>query len=163
MKRRWMRRSLLVSLLAGAILFALGASAHAQAAGLGTVIGQSQHASYANSTSQFAGALASTNQVNVNAPIAVLSPGSNNGDVSQSNNATTTARASNENRTNQSIGQSQQARTFEKGAHHRQCGCHHRRHLHRHRHSHQRERHERRHRHVRCHCGCRFRCRPHCG
>jgi len=162
MKRRWMRRSLLVSLLAGAILFALGASAHAQAAGAGSVIGQTQQASNANSTSQFAGVLASTHQANVYAPVAVLSSGSNNGDVSQSNNATTTARASNENRTNQSIGQSQHARTFEKGAHHRQCGCHHRRHLHRHRHCHQRERshhrqrcHERERRHERCRPRCR--------
>jgi hypothetical protein len=71
---------------------------------------------------------ASTNQYNVNAPIAILSPGSNNGDVSQSNDATTIAWASNANSTDQGIHQRQGARS--KGSSccwhprsHRNCTC----------------------------------------
>ena len=80
-------------------------------------VDQGQQASNDNSTDQDAEANASTEQVNVNAPIAILSPRANSGDVSQSNDATTTAQAGNANWTDQSIGQSQDAQTDGR------CGC----------------------------------------
>ena len=72
-------------------------------------IEQSQTGTNDNSTDQTATANAETTQVNVNAPIAILSPGANNGDVSQSNQADTNATAYNGNETDQSIWQDQDA------------------------------------------------------
>src|SRR6202035_1488199 len=60
-----------------------------------------------NSTSQNAESEATTKQVNVNAPISVLSVDSNNGDVQQGNAADTSAKSSNDNGTGQWLDQSQ--------------------------------------------------------
>jgi hypothetical protein len=81
-------------------------------------ISQSQDGSNTNSTDQTADSSARTEQWNVNVPIAILSYGSNNGDVHQSNEADTTAWSRNENTTGQWIGQSQSA---EAGG--SDCGC----------------------------------------
>src|SRR5207253_6750746 len=56
---------------------------------------QSQSASNENSTEQSASSEASSQQVNVNAPVTVDSPGSNNGDVKQSNKAENNASSTN--------------------------------------------------------------------
>ncbi len=67
----------------------------------------SQTGSNDNHTSQNATSEATTEQVNVNAPISVFSVGSNNGDVKQSNDAYTSAKSSNENGTSQGLDQHQ--------------------------------------------------------
>src|SRR5919109_1909016 len=72
-------------------------------------IEQSQTGTNDNSTDQDATANAETTQVNVNAPVAILSPGANSGDVTQSNQADTNATAYNGNTTDQSVGQVQHA------------------------------------------------------
>ncbi len=66
-----------------------------------------QKGSVSNGTDQDATSYAQTKQVNVNAPISVLSFGSNNGDVHQGNNANTDSSSSNWNGTGQSASQSQ--------------------------------------------------------
>jgi hypothetical protein len=75
------------------------------------LIEQAQSATNANTTDQSSSANAETSQLNVNAPISILSYGSNNGDVNQSNDASTTAVAVNQNETDQWIGQGQAAST----------------------------------------------------
>ncbi|MFL5819044.1 MAG: hypothetical protein ACJ76L_15800, partial [Conexibacter sp.] len=70
-------------------------------------LSQSQQASNDNSTDQKADSTATTKQANVNAPISVLSYGSNNGDARQSNDAKTIAKSENENTTKQSNDQDQ--------------------------------------------------------
>ncbi len=67
----------------------------------------SQNGSVSNGTDQDATSYAKTKQVNVNAPISVLSFGSNNGDVHQGNDAKTDSSSSNWNGTGQSASQSQ--------------------------------------------------------
>ncbi len=67
----------------------------------------SQSGSNGNETDQHAKSEASTKQVNVNAPISLFSVGSNNGDVHQGNSADTHAGSSNDNGTQQSLGQNQ--------------------------------------------------------
>jgi hypothetical protein len=67
----------------------------------------SQSAGNDNHTSQNATSEATTKQFNVNAPISVFSVGSNNGDVKQGNDASTSARSSNENGTSQGLDQHQ--------------------------------------------------------
>jgi hypothetical protein len=67
----------------------------------------SQRGANENRTSQKARSEATTKQVNVNAPISVLSVDSNNGDVQQGNGASTSARSSNDNGTGQWLDQSQ--------------------------------------------------------
>ena len=64
-----------------------------------------QSAPVSNDTTQDSEAAASSEQTNVNLPIAVLSPNSNNGDVNQGNTATNTATSSNSNSTSQSVTQ----------------------------------------------------------
>ena len=64
-----------------------------------------QEANNDNSTSQASSASASSHQLNVNAPISILSIGANNGDVDQSNHANNTAGSFNDNGTGQWIGQ----------------------------------------------------------
>jgi hypothetical protein len=121
----WLRRALLTAVLAGGALILGAGVAGADVLGGPDLrsgegfdgIEQTQEGSNSNSTYQEASADASTYQVNVNAPIAILSPGSNNGDVDQSNDATTVAVASNWNDTDQSIYQDQEA-TSGGG-----CGC----------------------------------------
>jgi hypothetical protein len=83
----------------------------------GGSISQDQTGENTNSTYQDADADATTEQKNVNVPIAILSPGANGGDVNQSNEADTTATAWNQNETDQSIWQDQDA--VIDGA----CGC----------------------------------------
>jgi len=93
-----------------ASLLALGltpAAALASDGGSNGTLDQVQQATNTNSTSQSAESTATTKQVNVNAPISVLSKGSNNGDVHQSNDATTVAKSQNDNTTNQSNTQNQ--------------------------------------------------------
>ena len=72
-------------------------------------VSQSQTAENNNTNDQTANPSAETNQVNVHAPVAVLSKDSNNGKVDQSNEAETTVIASNDNDTEQSIDQDQTA------------------------------------------------------
>jgi hypothetical protein len=67
--------------------------------------GRNDQATNDNRTEQDAGANAFTKQVNVNAPISVLSYGSNNGNVDQSNQGYTNANAENYNSTKQSSGE----------------------------------------------------------
>jgi len=73
--------------------------------------GQDQFAKNDNSTEQKSSADATTKQVNVNAPVSILSFGANNGDVNQSNQADTQANARNDNWTGQSIDQNQSAKS----------------------------------------------------
>ena len=75
----------------------------------GSGSGQSQHATNNNSTEQDATSEATSKQVNVNAPVSILSYGANNGDVNQTNNATTTSSAHNSNQTEQGNQQSQKS------------------------------------------------------
>jgi len=118
MRSRWLERALLSAALAGLTLVATAGAAGAS--GLGGVLQQTQHGSNTNSTDQDASADASTKQWNVNAPIAILSPGANGGDVRQSNDATTTAWAGNANATDQGVSQSQEAKPGGSGCH--TCG-----------------------------------------
>jgi hypothetical protein len=80
-----------------------GASKH------GGAITQSQDATNGNETNQHGDADASTKQVNVNAPISILSWGANGGSVGQGNQADTKAFAKNVNTTDQGIDQDQRA------------------------------------------------------
>ncbi|MPY95694.1 MAG: hypothetical protein GEV08_22365 [Acidimicrobiia bacterium] len=84
------------------------ASADSQGSGL-PVVDQLQEAVNSNSTAQEAAAEATTEQSNVNAPISVLTFGSGNGDVVQSNAAATEAAAGNANETGQWATQAQAA------------------------------------------------------
>ena len=86
--------------------------------GHGSGIHQEQNGANDNGTEQYAYADPKTEQVNVNFPISVLSYGSNNGDVHQSNEAKTEAEAENKNWTDQWVGQEQKASS--KGG---SCGC----------------------------------------
>jgi hypothetical protein len=70
-------------------------------------IDQSQDAKNENDTDQDADADATTEQKNENKPFSFLSPGFGGGDVTQSNDATTTAWAGNWNDTDQSVDQRQ--------------------------------------------------------
>jgi hypothetical protein len=94
----------------GGVAFALTVGSSAADASLLPGLGQDQSATNTNSTSQDAGADASTKQANVNLPVSILSLGSNNGDVDQSNEADTKAYADNSNGTDQSVEQDQQAK-----------------------------------------------------
>ena len=62
-----------------------------------------------NGTDQAAQSKAETTQYNINVPISIFSPGSNNGSVSQSNGASTHSTSANSNSTTQSLNQMQQA------------------------------------------------------
>ena len=75
----------------------------------GQQVEQDQQASNSNSTEQQASSEAHSKQVNVNAPVAVMSPGSDNGDVYQSNQAQTVAASQNNNSTEQGNFQNQEA------------------------------------------------------
>src|SRR2546425_6416749 len=80
---------------------------------------QSQEATNNNKTSQEAKTDAGAFQLNVNAPINLLTNESGNGDVRQRNDAKTVAKSENENQTDQSNRQSQQGFSSHKGS----CGC----------------------------------------
>jgi molybdopterin/thiamine biosynthesis adenylyltransferase len=77
--------------------------------GSGDDVDQSQTASNSNGTTQSASANATTGQANVYAPTVVYCHRCFNGDVNQSNQASTTASAGNDNGTKQQNGQSQSA------------------------------------------------------
>ena len=112
MHARWLKRALLAAALTGGSLIIGGGVASANTLsdtvdGAGIV--QDQSASNTNSTEQNADSTAETKQLNVNAPVSILSSGSNNGDVDQSNDAHTTAAAGNANSTEQGVQQDQDA------------------------------------------------------
>ncbi|MFL5816715.1 MAG: hypothetical protein ACJ76L_03850, partial [Conexibacter sp.] len=114
-------RSIRTAVCAGALALALTPTA-ALAGGdpVNGTLDQVQQATNSNSTTQSASSEATTKQVNVNAPVSVLSKGSNNGDVDQSNDATTVASSQNSNETYQSNDQNQQdsVQSGDSG-----CGC----------------------------------------
>ena len=91
----------------------------------GGLIKQTQTATNQNATEQSASSEANSKQTNINAPVSILSSGSNNGDVHQSNNANTSASSDNNNNTHQSNNQSQNAnaRRRQHGDEHGSCGC----------------------------------------
>ena len=123
MARKWL--ALATSLCALAIAPATAAADSGKGGGpLGTLIKQVQSATNENQTEQSASSDANTEQVNVNAPVAVMSPGSDNGRVDQSNEAETVSASQNNNETAQVNGQSQQAGATGKGAGEQgSCGC----------------------------------------
>ena len=105
---RLLRRTLYAGSAAccGAILW--GAS-QASAAGDETPVDQVQQVLIGNSTDQGADASILNKQININLPVAVLAPGANTGDVTQSNTASNRASASNNNDTTQTVDQAQDA------------------------------------------------------
>ena len=110
----WVKRALLCAAFVAGMLALGGGVASATEPpppGSGGGIDQTQTGSNTNDTDQSSDAYAETSQVNVNAPISILSWNSNNGDVTQSNDATTTAVAANDNETAQWIDQGQSAST----------------------------------------------------
>ena len=109
MSASFLRRLLCTAALAGGLLVLGGGAANATeiVPGADAILTQTQDATNTNTTDQTATANAETTQVNVNAPIAILSPGANSGDVTQSNTADTTATAGNTNTTDQSVWQDQ--------------------------------------------------------
>ncbi len=74
---------------------------------LGALVKQTQTATNQNTTEQSASSEASSQQTNINAPISILSSGSNDGAVNQSNEGKTTSAAGNANNTEQENGQEQ--------------------------------------------------------
>ena len=72
-------------------------------------VDQGQTADLTNSTTQSGDAQVENRQINVNVPVAVLSPGANSGPVEQSNTANNNAAVTNTNATEQSAAQSQDA------------------------------------------------------
>ncbi len=71
--------------------------------------------SNSNKTDQTAESSATNRQTNINAPVSILSSGSNDGDVHQSNNANTRASSQNSNTTDQGNGESKGGRTSGNG------------------------------------------------
>jgi hypothetical protein len=106
-----MRRALFVLLFAlvgvGAALI-LGSTPAGASTDLSDALVQSQQGTNTNQTDQQSQATAETRQLNLNVPISLLSPGSNAGDVDQSNRADTDVISANDNRSEQSIDQTQQ-------------------------------------------------------
>ncbi|MEX2439575.1 MAG: hypothetical protein WD739_06815 [Actinomycetota bacterium] len=113
MRSRWLKRALLGAVLSGGALVIGGGIASADVLSDtvddAAAIVQDQSASNDNSTEQNSDAQAETQQTNVNVPVSVLSSGSNNGDVHQSNDAHTNAAAGNANSTEQGVQQDQDA------------------------------------------------------
>jgi hypothetical protein len=112
--KHWLKRALATAALASGAMIATAGMASASTGSPLPVdpialLTQTQEATNTNETTQNAEPSAETNQVNVYLPIAVLSHGSNNGDVDESNEADTTVVANNENGTGQSIDQDQTA------------------------------------------------------
>src|SRR4051794_18159329 len=119
---RRIMRSIRTAVCAGALALALTPTA-ALAGGdpVSGTLDQVQQATNSNSTSQSADSTATTKQANVNAPVSVLSKGSNNGDVDQSNDAPTGAASGNSNGTYQSNDQDQHGSVQGGGS--SSCGC----------------------------------------
>src|SRR5262245_11076408 len=115
-----MRKALFLLLfLVGGVAFALTVGSKAASASvLPPILGQEQSGTNSNHTSQDASADATTKQANVHLPVSILSWGSNNGDVDQSNAADTKAYADNDNGTDQTVDQDQQAADEGRGTPH---------------------------------------------
>src|SRR5437588_388178 len=105
MKRHWIAMAASVCALAVAPSTALAG----EVGNGGQQVDQTQSARNENSTEQSASSEASSEQTNVNAPVTVDSPGSNNGDVKQSNGAENNASSTNNNSTDQQNQQNQGA------------------------------------------------------
>jgi len=110
----WLKRVLICASLAAGLLALGTVTAYADdhlvpAPEPGAVIDQTQTATNTNSTDQEANSEATTDQDNVNVQICVACVGSQNGDVNQSNDATTDSESTNNNATGQSIDQGQVA------------------------------------------------------
>src|SRR5436305_13234548 len=104
MKRPWMAMAASICALAVAPSTALAGE---NGGAVGQLVKQTQTASNENSTEQSASSEARSQQANIYVPIAVASPGSNNGDVHQSNRAENQATSENDNNTQQKNEQSQ--------------------------------------------------------
>jgi len=104
MKRHWIAMATSACALALTPSVALAGGQHGS---LGNLLEQSQTATNENTTEQSASSEASSRQTNVNMPISILSQGSNDGAVNQSNDAHTSSSAGNENNTEQGNSQSQ--------------------------------------------------------
>ena len=105
-----MRKALLLLLfVVGGVAFALTVGSKAASASTLPLIQQEQSGTNQNRTDQDAKADATTQQANVNLPISILSGGANGGAVSQGNQADTKAYADNDNGTDQSVDQNQDA------------------------------------------------------
>jgi len=89
----------------------------------GQEISQIQSAANQNSTEQSAASEASSYQTNVNAPVTVDSPGSNNGDVNQGNRAENDAHSTNYNETDQQNQQDQAGSAQGTSSGSDSCGC----------------------------------------
>jgi hypothetical protein len=85
--------------------------------------GASQYGKVDNGTEQHADSSAETRQKNKNVPFSLFAVGSHNGKVDQFNQADTTARSENSNKTFQKLHQDQNAE-FEGRDHRDDCGCH---------------------------------------
>jgi hypothetical protein len=123
MPRRWLAVATSLCALAVAPSAALADTANGRV--IGTLVHQAQNATNENKTEQTATSEASSEQVNVNAPVAVMSPGANDGDVHQSNQAETVALSQNNNETAQGNFQNQEASAAggKDGGNHGPCGC----------------------------------------
>jgi hypothetical protein len=122
MPRSWL--AVVTSLCALAVAPSAALADTANGGVTGTLVHQAQSATNENKTEQTATSEASSEQVNVNAPVAVMSPGANDGDVHQSNQAETVAASQNNNETAQGNFQNQEASvTGGKGDNHGSCGC----------------------------------------
>jgi hypothetical protein len=107
-----------VLLLLGGLTMVLATSVAPAHAGILPIPGPEQDHNNAinnNSTDQSAHADATTKQANFNVPISVLSYGSNNGNVDQSNKAYTDSNAENYNSTKQSSGEDHQSSKHDYG------------------------------------------------
>ena len=112
--KHWLKRALATAALASGALIATAGMASASSESPlpvdpGAILSLTQEATNNNTNNQTANPSAETNQVNVYAPIAIGTHGSNNGEVDQSNEAETTVIADNENGTKQAIDQDQTA------------------------------------------------------
>ena len=123
-----MRRAffgLLFALVGTCVALILSSSAAGASTDLTDGLDQSQTGQNSNTTDQQSEAAATTKQLNLNLPISLLSPGSNSGDVDQSNDADTTVISANENDSTQSVDQTQQGSVEGSDKGHDSCGCGH--------------------------------------
>jgi hypothetical protein len=109
-----------VSVLA---LAAAPSTALAGGGSLGGLVQQTQTATNSNETNQTANSTATSEQTNVNAPVSILSEGSNNGDVNQSNEGETSSSAQNNNGTEQGNWQNQEGSASGNDSNGHDCGC----------------------------------------
>ena len=107
--KRLLRRTLYAGSAAacGIILWGADSASAAEDDGGLAGTGQVQELVVDNTTTQDGIAAITNGQINLNVPVAVLSPGANGGDVDQSNTADNSAVVANANSTDQSVDQSQ--------------------------------------------------------